>query len=116
MERAAYEAMANIEGRHWWFVGRRAILTDVIANLTRGERLAILEVGCGTGGNLDMLSGFGDVTGVEPDAEARHFPLPDRLPGLSMAGCPAVWISIRKPSTCLPPLTCWNISTTIAAA
>lgn len=71
MERAAYEAMANIEGRHWWFVGRRAILADVIGNLTKGKRLAILEVGCGTGGNLEMLSGFGEVTGVEPDAEAR---------------------------------------------
>lgn len=72
MERAAYEAMANIEGRHWWFVGRRAILTDVIKTLAKGERLAILEVGCGTGGNLEMLGGFGDVTGVEPDAQARE--------------------------------------------
>ncbi len=71
MERAAYENMASIEGRHWWFVGRRAILTDVIKKLANGKRLAILEVGCGTGGNLEMLGGFGDVTGVEPDGEAR---------------------------------------------
>lgn len=71
MERAAYEAMAGIEGRHWWFVARRAILADVIGRLQGPEHLRILEVGCGTGGNLDMLSGFGEVTGVEPDDEAR---------------------------------------------
>lgn len=71
MERAAYEAMASLEGRHWWFVGRRAILSDVMARLAGKTPLKILEVGCGTGGNLEMLSNFGPVTGVEPDEAAR---------------------------------------------
>lgn len=73
MERAAYESMASIEGRHWWFVGRRAILADAIARGNPEGPLKILEVGSGTGGNLNMLARFGDVTGVEPDAEARAF-------------------------------------------
>jgi SAM-dependent methyltransferase len=71
MERSVYESMASIEGRHWWFVARRAILADVIGRSTARRPLKILEVGSGTGGNLDMLSGFGDVTGVEPDEQAR---------------------------------------------
>lgn len=71
MDRAAYESMARLEGRHWWFVGRRAILSDVMDRLGAKAPLKILEVGCGTGGNLDMLSSFGDVTGVEPDEAAR---------------------------------------------
>ena len=71
MERSVYESMANIEGRHWWFVARRAILSDVIGRSTAKRPLKILEVGSGTGGNLGMLSGFGAVTGVEPDEQAR---------------------------------------------
>lgn len=73
MERAAYDSMASIEGRHWWFVGRRAILADAIARGNPEKPFKILEIGSGTGGNLEMLSRFGEVTGVEPDAEARAF-------------------------------------------
>src|SRR5690606_37739711 len=31
------------------------------------------EVGCGTGGNLEMLAQFGQVTGLEPDDESRAY-------------------------------------------
>ena len=30
MDRAVYEAMAAEEDKHWWFVGRRAVLADLI--------------------------------------------------------------------------------------
>jgi len=33
MEPGAYEEMAQLQDRHWWFVGRRRILADVIARL-----------------------------------------------------------------------------------
>lgn len=72
MEPHAYEAMARIEGEHWWFVGRRAILRSLIQDRVRPpENARILEAGCGTGGNLELLSDFGQLEAFEYDGNAR---------------------------------------------
>lgn len=67
----AYIEMAETEERHWWFAGRRAVLTSLIAKLKLPPHARILEIGSGTGGNLVMLSSFGQVSAVEMDASAR---------------------------------------------
>jgi SAM-dependent methyltransferase len=71
MNPAAYLEMAETESRHWWFSGRRAILSSMIASLNLPQNSQILEVGCGTGGNLEMLGKFGNVSAVEMDETAR---------------------------------------------
>jgi SAM-dependent methyltransferase len=71
MEPAAYLEMAEDESRHWWFSARRAILSTMIGQLDLPEKARILEIGCGTGGNLEMLAGFGDVSAFEMDEQAR---------------------------------------------
>ncbi len=73
MEQQVYSQMAASQGEHWWFVARRRILAAVLHRYVRlpaGARL--LEAGCGMGGNLAMLAGFGHVSAFEPDAEARR--------------------------------------------
>lgn len=67
----AYREMADTEGRHWWFAGRRAILGALIGRLGLPPAARILELGCGTGGNLEMLAAFGEVSAMEADAGAR---------------------------------------------
>ena len=72
MERAVYEAMAEHDERHWWYVGRRRIIAELIrrrAKLPKDAR--ILEIGCGTGHNLPMLGKFGEVDALEVDDIAR---------------------------------------------
>lgn len=93
MERRVYARMGEVEDRHWWFVARRRILAAVLersALLAKPAR--VLEAGCGTGGNLGMLSRFGAVCAFEPDRQARgkasrdhryeitDGALPDRVP------------------------------------
>ncbi|MEA3017728.1 MAG: hypothetical protein QOI38_2450 [Sphingomonadales bacterium] len=72
MERIVYDRMAEIDGRHWWYRARREILAKLIATRVRPPAGArILEIGCGTGHNLDMLGRFGTVDAVEMDDAAR---------------------------------------------
>jgi SAM-dependent methyltransferase len=76
MDRQVYARMAELEDGHWWFVARRRILSEALRRYTAlpaGAR--ILEAGCGTGGNMPMLSQFGSVAGFEPDDEARDLAL-----------------------------------------
>lgn len=74
MERAVYDRMAEIDRDHWWFVGRRRIIRALIQRFApKKDRLAILEVGCGTGSNIALLQEFGTVDAIEPDDHARAF-------------------------------------------
>jgi len=72
MERIVYDQMAELDQRHWWYRARREVLAALIrrsAPLPPNARL--LEIGCGTGHNLEMLGGFGDIDALELDDEAR---------------------------------------------
>jgi SAM-dependent methyltransferase len=72
MERAVYDAMAALDQRHWWYKARREVIAALMRRKVRppsGARL--LEIGCGTGHNLAMLSEFGAVDALEVDATAR---------------------------------------------
>ncbi len=68
----AYLEMAETENTHWWFVSRRKILSRLLEGLGLPENARILEVGSGTGGNLEMLSRFGTVHAIEMDDTARE--------------------------------------------
>lgn len=72
MERAAYREMADLDQRHWWYRARRQILEQLIRREVRPpEGARILEIGCGTGHNLEMLGKFGQVDAIELDDESR---------------------------------------------
>lgn len=71
MDRVIYERMAATQQVHWWFAGRRLILHHLLKALRLAPGSRILEVGCGTGGNIAMLRNFGSVTAVELDSFAR---------------------------------------------
>ncbi|MDB9450153.1 class I SAM-dependent methyltransferase [Dolichospermum circinale] len=73
MESQMYQEMMEVEDKHWWFVARRSIIEQVIRNLNLPADAEIFEAGCGTGGNLAMLSHHGRVYGMELNETARNF-------------------------------------------
>lgn len=95
MQQHTYAIMDRVEDSHWWFVGRRAILesfmrgiVEKVQHADEGVRvpaevrhadegvrvpLRILDVGCGTGANLEMLSAFGNAEGVDVSDDALEF-------------------------------------------
>lgn len=70
MQAEEYKLMEQVEEKHWWFVARRAILSTMLKRLDLPPNAQIMEIGCGTGGNLQMLAGFGEVYAVEPNENA----------------------------------------------
>jgi SAM-dependent methyltransferase len=76
MQQHTYSIMRKVEGHHWWFAGRRKIIESFLAGIARNwkiDRPHILDVGCGTGANLEMLAQFGDAEGVDVSPEALAF-------------------------------------------
>ena len=78
MQQHTYAILDRVEDKHWWFVGRRRILEfflhDIAEKLrTTHSALRILDIGCGTGANLEMLSQFGDAEGVDVSDDALEF-------------------------------------------
>jgi SAM-dependent methyltransferase len=95
MEQTIYLKMNRLEHEHWWFVSRRSIIEMVLRSQVKtiGPHSKILDAGCGTGGNLDLLSSLGcDVTGLEMEPDAAEIArsksgkavyigsLPDQIP------------------------------------
>ncbi|MGH9123506.1 MAG: class I SAM-dependent methyltransferase [Acidimicrobiales bacterium] len=95
MDRRVYQQMEAVEDRHWWFLGRRAVIAAVLGDPTKsrdpavngrlaravgaGDRAAaggighpmrVLDAGCGSGGNVGLYAGWGPVLGVDTEAEA----------------------------------------------
>lgn len=70
MEDTLYQVFAEVGEDHWWFRGRReivrAILRETFGALPTTDRRVIVDVGCGTGAMLGMLTEFGEVRGLEP--------------------------------------------------
>ena len=81
MQQHTYSIMYEVEETHWWFVGRRRIIESFVEEICRGinqngvdkSRPRILDVGCGTGANLELLARFGKAEGVDISADALAF-------------------------------------------
>jgi SAM-dependent methyltransferase len=65
--------MAALDQRHWWYRARREVIAALIRRRAPPpEGAQLLEIGCGTGHNLEMLGQFGRVDALELDDAARE--------------------------------------------
>ncbi len=77
---------AAIEDQHWWFRARRNIIGAAMDKYAPQQRAHLLEIGCGTGGNLRFFAPrFGAVTGVDA-APAAVALAKQRVPGEVFCG------------------------------
>ena len=71
-----YPNLFRVEQSHWWHTGRRRILAGFVEDICHrvtDRRPRILDVGCGTGANLLMLSRYGEAEGVDISEDALAF-------------------------------------------
>src|ERR1700690_612119 len=64
---------ASFEKDHWWVRSRFGLIDRLLKRLESARPWAIMEIGCGTGINMDYLetqygSGLAQLVGVDPDA------------------------------------------------
>jgi SAM-dependent methyltransferase len=64
--------MIEWQQTHWWFRARRVLLKTILDKYLPQKSLKILEIGCGTGGNLSMLKQYGDVSAMEMEPSAAE--------------------------------------------
>ncbi len=70
MEDEVYRAMYELEDRHWWFVGRRAIIWALLERSGVRGPLRLLDAGCGTGRQLVEYGALGEAHGIDPSPGA----------------------------------------------
>lgn len=75
MERVLYKAHIDYSEKHWWFMGRRTIVKNLLARYlhTQNENFKIADVGSGAGSMISILNNFGEVTAIEPDVELAKY-------------------------------------------
>ncbi len=73
MQSAQFQLHAQIEERHWWFVARRRILSQLVRQIAppAADRQSILiDIGCGTGANLAAFANDYRCIGIDTATEA----------------------------------------------
>jgi len=71
-----YRKLYEMEKVYWWHIGRRRIIYLLIEKFIISENinnLKIIDIGCGGGSVLDILSNFGDVLGIDDNETALNF-------------------------------------------
>ena len=65
-----YKIMYDLEDSHFWFVGKRYFVQEVL-NKYKNKIETILDIGSGTGGMTKFISQYGKVIGIENNQLGR---------------------------------------------
>jgi len=72
MEKQEYENVFKAEDDHWWYAGMRDIFFSLSSEyLEKGMK--ILDAGCGTGKNAEVLAKYGNVIAFDISDDALQF-------------------------------------------
>jgi SAM-dependent methyltransferase len=74
MEKEEYRRLFELEDHLWWFAGMNEISLSLLERFCPQTRpLSILDAGCGTGGMLPHLTGYGPTVGIDLSRDALDF-------------------------------------------
>ncbi len=73
MRHDLYLDLYSTEEEHWWHRAKRSIVKEIIKHYSPCKNPIILDVGCGTGKNIESLKDLGRVVGVDISKDAIDF-------------------------------------------
>jgi SAM-dependent methyltransferase len=70
-----YRVMFETENAYWWYRGLRTLLKSLLKHYLprRSSDTLILDAGCGTGANLQMMQNYGRAIGIDISSQAISF-------------------------------------------
>lgn len=68
-----YETMYRLENRHWWFLAKKRYIKTILDLYLEKKEYTILDIGCGTGGMMELLKDYGRVFGMDHHGTACEF-------------------------------------------
>lgn len=69
-----YGVMFKVENGYWWYRGLRNLLKALLPRyIPRDTNALILDAGCGTGANLQLLQTYGHAIGIDIAREALDY-------------------------------------------
>lgn len=66
------KATLAVDEHHWWYRGRRRVIRAELDRLPIPAGARVLDAGCGSGRTLQELVSYGEVQGIELNAEAAE--------------------------------------------
>ena len=101
--------IAACETSHWWYLGMREICLALLRPYIVGRGpLRILDIGCGTGGNLTALTEYGQARGIDPDPLCVDY---GRRRGLECS--PGSMLDFEAPPASLDLITLFDVFTQV---
>lgn len=73
MKKYLYEDLYQLEGKHWWHISKRRAVYKLIKKYNTKKNPKILDIGCGTGKNMEELQYLGETYGLDSSTEALTF-------------------------------------------
>src|SRR5947199_6545096 len=70
MDQLLMRTMLDVDEHHWWYRGRRRIIRAELNRLPLLRPACVLDAGCGSGRTLQELVDYGEVSGIELNADA----------------------------------------------
>jgi SAM-dependent methyltransferase len=74
MKLEQFKVHADLEEKHWWFLGRRRIMRLLVNHiLPPSKTTSVIDIGCGTGANIAALAQDYSCVGIDTSEEAIQF-------------------------------------------
>jgi len=68
-----YKDLYELEEKHWWHISKRRIILKLISKYISIKNPKILDIGCGTGKNVEVFSKIGQAWGIDNSPLAIKF-------------------------------------------
>lgn len=73
MQKYLYRDLYNLEEIHWWHKAKREFVSYFLEKNLSSNNSKLLDVGCGTGKNVESFGKFGIVWGMDSSSQAINF-------------------------------------------